>query len=123
MTIELVLSTHRDRFLRAILDQNWDALSTLYANEYMLVRSDGSVLDKDQVLTDLREQNVIFEHIEVIDEKVRLFESFAILTGEGRTTARQAGNLVASHFRFLAVYTQAAEGLRLLHFQSTAIGK
>ena len=41
----------------------------------MLVRSDGSVLTKDEVLADLRAQNLNFESIELIDEKLRIIDS------------------------------------------------
>jgi hypothetical protein len=82
MTIELVLSTHRDVFYRALLEEDWDALATLYADEYMLVRSDGSVLTKDEVLADLRTQKLSFESIEVSDEKLRIIDSVAVLTGQ-----------------------------------------
>jgi hypothetical protein len=38
MTSELVLQTHRDVFYRALLERDWEALSDLYAGDYMLVR-------------------------------------------------------------------------------------
>jgi hypothetical protein len=123
MTPELVLRTHRDVFYRALLEQNWDGLAHLYANEYMLVRSDGSVLTKDEVLNDLRAQNLIFESIELTDEKVRIIDSVAILTGQSRTRSQHAGTLVESWFRLVAVYAEAPGGLELIHFQSTALRK
>ena len=43
MTPEQVLATHRGGFDRALLERDWDYLASLYANEYMLVRSDGSI--------------------------------------------------------------------------------
>jgi len=121
MTPELVLRTHRDVFYRALLEQDWDGLAHLYANDYMLVRSDGSVLTKDEVLNDLRAQNLIFESIELTDEKVRIIDSVAILTGQSRTRSRQAGIPLESSFRLVAVYAEAPGGLELLHFQSTAL--
>jgi hypothetical protein len=50
MTAEEVLRVHRDIFYRSLIDQDFDALAVLYANDYMLVRSDGSVLNKESVL-------------------------------------------------------------------------
>jgi hypothetical protein len=121
MTCELVLRTHRDVFYRALLDRDWDALAILYADEYMLVRSDGSVLTKDEVLADLRAQNLSFESIENSDEKLRIIDSVAVLTGQSRTRSRHAGTLVESCFRFIALYEEAPGGLELLHFQSTPL--
>ena len=121
MTRELVLATHREVFYRALLESNWDALARLYADDYMLVRSDGSVLTKEEVLADLRAQNLSFESIELTDERVRVIESAAILTGKSRTRSRHAGGLVESCFRLIAVYTEAPHGLELLYFQSTPL--
>jgi hypothetical protein len=121
MTIELVLSTHRDVFYRALLEEDWDALATLYADEYMLVRSDGSVLTKDEVLADLRTQKLSFESIEVSDEKLRIIDSVAVLTGQSWTRSRHAGALTQSCFRFIALYRETPRGLKLLYFQSTSL--
>jgi ketosteroid isomerase-like protein len=123
MTAELVLKTHREVFYRALLEQNWGALAHLYADEYMLVRSDGSILTKDEVLQDLKAQNLIFEMIELTDEKVRIVGSVAILTGQSESRSRHAGTVVEAWFRFVAVYAEAPDGLDLLHFQSTALAK
>jgi Domain of unknown function (DUF4440) len=123
MTPELVLRTHRDGFYRALLEQNWEGLARLYAKEYMLVRSDGSVLNKDEVLDDLRAQNLVFKSIELTDEEVRIIGSVAILTGQSRTRSKHAGTLVESKFRLVAVYAEASTGLELLHFQSTPLGQ
>jgi hypothetical protein len=49
MTEESVLQTHRGIFYQALLTQDWDSLSALYADEYTLVRSNGTVLSKEIV--------------------------------------------------------------------------
>jgi hypothetical protein len=121
MTSELVLRTHRYVFYRALLERDWIALASLYANDYMLVLPDGSVLTKVEVLDDLQAQNLIFEGIELTDERVRILDSVAILTGRSRSRSRHVGTLVESCFQLVAVYAEAAGGLELLHFQSTAL--
>jgi hypothetical protein len=85
----------------------------------MLVRSDGSVLNKQQVLKDLRDQGLTFETIELEREEVRLFGSVAILTGESRTVSCRDGRSTRSHFRLIAVYAKEDSGIRLVHLQST----
>lgn len=121
MTAELVMSTHRERFYRALLERDWDALSDIYANDYMLVRPDGTVLSKTEVLEDLRAENLIFQSIELTEEKVRIVGPIAILTGQSRSRSRRAGLVVDARFRLIAVYTETLAGLKLLHFQSTAL--
>jgi ketosteroid isomerase-like protein len=119
MTTEQVLKTQREVFYRALLEQDWDVLADLYAEDYMLVRSDGSLLTKKEVLRDLQTGKLVFESIDLTDEKVRIVGSVAILTGLSRTTAERAGATLEFRFRLVAVYVEDGGALRLLHFQST----
>jgi ketosteroid isomerase-like protein len=121
MTAEEVLRVHRDTFYRSLIDQDYDALADLYANDYMLVRSDGSVLNKEAVLHDLKLGDLTFTSIELVSEVVRIYGETAIVSGESRTLARRDGEQLASRFRLVAVYTSQAEMVRLVHFQSTAL--
>jgi|SRR5579872_408326 len=121
MTAEEVLRVHRNIFYRSLIDQDYDALADLYANDYMLVRPDGSVLNKKAVLHDLKLGGLTFKSIELVGEEVRIYGETAIVTGESRTLARRDGKQLASHFRLVAVYTSKAERVRLVHFQSTAL--
>ena len=121
MTAEEVLRVHRDIFYRSLIDRDFDALAVLYANDYMLVRSDGSVLNKESVLRDLMGQGLTFTSIELVGEEVRIYGETAIVTGESRTLARRDSEQLASRFRLVAVYTSQAEMVRLVHFQSTEL--
>jgi len=118
---DTVLKTHRDIFCKALLHQDWASLAELYADDYMLVRSNGTVLTKDDVLTDLRTGDLDFKSIELMNEHVRLIGSVAILTGDSRTIAKRDGIASESHFRLVTVYVETEEKLRLLYFQSTDI--
>ncbi len=53
MTVEDVVRTHTEGFNRALTAHDLDALSAIYTDDYMLVRPDGSVLGKEDVLRDL----------------------------------------------------------------------
>jgi hypothetical protein len=52
-------------FNRALKEQDYAALEGLYAGDYMLVRPDGSVLNKQEVLQDLRSGGLRFHSIEL----------------------------------------------------------
>jgi hypothetical protein len=69
----------------------------------MLVRPDGSILNKQQVLNDLREQGLVFQSINLEREQIRLLGSVAILTGESRTVSARGGITTRAHFRLVAV--------------------
>jgi ketosteroid isomerase-like protein len=121
LNLDTVLKTHRDIFYKALLQQDWASLANLYADDYTLVRSNGTALTKEEVLTDLRKADLVFKSIELMNERVRLVGSVAILTGESRTIAEREGVAFEARFRLVAVYVEAERGLRLLHFQSTDI--
>ena len=121
MTAEQVLQLHSEGFNRALKQQDYGALERIYSDEYMLVRPDGSVLNKQQVLRDLREQRLTFHSIDLKDPRVRVLGSAGILTAESRTVTSRNDREYKAHFRFVAVYAQEGEAIRLVHFQSTTL--
>ena len=118
LTAEEVARTHTEVFNAALLSGDLDTLAMLYADDYMLVRPDGSVLSKDEVLYGLREGGLTFKSIEVTNVKVRVDGTAALLTAESLMTASKLGQQARAHIRLLAVYVADGNGLRLAHFQS-----
>jgi ketosteroid isomerase-like protein len=121
VTPEDVIRTHTQAFNEALKAQDLDALSRLYADDYMLVRPDGSVLSKEDVLRDLRDGGLIFRSIEMTDVIVRIHGATALLTAESRTVTARRGAQTDAHFRLVAVYVADGSGLRLVHFQSVTL--
>ena len=119
MTAEEILNIHRDTFNRALKEQDYVALEGLYADDYMLVRPDGSVLNKQEVLQDLRSGGLRFPSIELSQTAVRMYGSTALLTGECQAVSSRSGIDSCSHFRLTAVYVQEGRSIKLVHFQST----
>ena len=91
MTAEDVLRLHTDGFNRALREQDDAALEAICSERYMLVRPDGSVLSKEQVLRDLREQGLTFHRMDLQSPVVRVFGSAAILTWRARPCPRGTG--------------------------------
>jgi ketosteroid isomerase-like protein len=118
MTEAEVVRTHVDRFNGALKSRNWDELAAIYSDDYMLVRPDGSVLSKEEVLADLRIGGLAFKAIEITDVKVRIYGDAAILTAASHTVASRQGKEVDSHIRLVAVYVTDQGRPRLAHFQS-----
>jgi ketosteroid isomerase-like protein len=121
MTEAEVLRTHEDIFNGALKNRDWDRLAAVYSDDYMLVRPDGSVLSKEEVLTDLRIGGLEFKAIEMTDVKVRIHEHTAILTAESRTVTSRRGKEANSHIRLVAVWVTDESRLRLVHFQSVLL--
>jgi ketosteroid isomerase-like protein len=116
-----VLKTHVDVFYGALKNRDFDTLAEVYSDDYMLVRPDGSVLNKQEVLRDLRDQGLTFQSIELEQKKVRIYGIAAVLTGESKTVTARDGKEVRAHFRLVAVYAQKGDRLELVHFQSTSL--
>jgi hypothetical protein len=121
MTPASVLRTHQELFYQSLLHQDWSALASLYADDYNLVRSNGTSLSKEEVLNDLQVGDLVFRSISLMNERVRVVGSVAVLTGESQTIAERRGIMFESHFRLIAVYVEVEGNVRLLHFQSTDI--
>jgi ketosteroid isomerase-like protein len=121
MTAEEILSIHTDTFNRALKEQNYVALEGLYADDYMLVRPDGSVLNKKEVLLDLRSGGLRFRAIELGQSEVRMYGATAVLTAECQAVSSRSGMESRSHFRMTAVYVQQGQSIKLVHFQSTSL--
>src|SRR5260221_14493405 len=78
---EEVLGTH-ETFRAALKAGDLATLASLYSDDYMLVRPDGSVLSKDEVLRDFRTGGLTFESIDLTDARVRVYGDTAVLSGE-----------------------------------------
>jgi ketosteroid isomerase-like protein len=121
MTEAEVLRTHVDLFNGALKSRDWNQLAEIYSDDYMLVRPDGSVLSKQEVLADLRIGGLAFKAIEIADAKVRIHGDTAILTAESRTVTSRQGKEAKSHIRLVAVYVTDQSRPRLVHFQSVLL--
>jgi hypothetical protein len=119
MTPESILRTHQEVFYKALLHQDWSALASLYADDYNLVRSNGTSLSKEEVLNDLQVGGLVLRSIKLMDARVRLVGPVAVLTGESQTISERQGVISDSRFRLIAVYVEVEGSIRLLHFQST----
>jgi len=121
MTEAEVIRTHVNLFNSALMGRDWDELAAIYSDDYMLIRPDGSVLSKEEVLGDLRVGGLEFKEIEVADVKVRIHGDTAILTATSRTTTSRQGKEAQSHIRLVAVYVADQGTPRLVHFQSVLL--
>ena len=123
MTKDEVLKVHSGVFYAALTSQNYAALEELYSDDYILVRPDGSVLNKQEVLQDLRSNGLKIHSIDPGQVVSRIYGSTGLVTGESRTVTSRNGVESRAQFRFIAVYSQVGESIRLVHFQSTTLAR
>ena len=121
MTADEILSIHMDVFNRALKEEDYAALEGLYASDYILVRPNGSVLNKQEVLQDLRSGGLRFHSIELGQSEVRVYGSTAVLTAESHMVSSRNGVESRSHSRLIALYVQQGQSIKLVHFQSTSL--
>jgi ketosteroid isomerase-like protein len=121
MTQEEVSRTHREEFNGALKNNDLAKLSEIYADDYMLVRPDGSKLSKQQILDDLKEHSMIFRSISLTNEQVRVHGPVGILTGDSEAITVRDGKESATKVRLVAVYVRENDRLALVHFQSNLL--
>jgi ketosteroid isomerase-like protein len=121
ITAEEVSRTHREDFYGALRKNDFEKLSQIYSEDYMLVRPDGSVFSKKQILDDLKTHAMTFRSIELTDEKIRLYGPVGILTGDSKITSVRDGKESATAFRLIAVYCKHGDRIQLVHFQSSPL--
>jgi ketosteroid isomerase-like protein len=121
ITAEEVSRSHHKDFYGALRKNDLEALSRIYSDDYMLVRPDGSEFSKTQILDDLKIHAMGFESIELTNEKIRIFGSVGILTGDSVITTVRDGMSGRSAFRLVAVYSKQNGRIELVHFQSSPL--
>jgi ketosteroid isomerase-like protein len=91
ITKEEVSRIHREDFYRALKQNDLEKLTQIYSDDYMLVRPDGSAFSKTQILDDLRSHSMSFNSIALTNEKIRIYGSVAVLTGDSKITSVRDG--------------------------------
>ena len=120
MTADEVRRVHRE-FYEALRTNDLEGLSRLYSDDYVLVRPDGNAFSKPQILDDLKAHAVSFPSIELTNEKIRIYDSVGILTGDSKTTSIRDGREGKAEFRLVAVYCKQGDRIQLVHFQSSPL--
>jgi len=121
ITQEELLRIHHEEFYSALRSGDLAALADIYADEYMVVRPDGSAFSKQQILDDLKAHAVTFTSISSTNENARVYGSVGILTGDQEAVTRRDGKETTARVRFVAVYVKKNHGLVLAHFQSNLL--
>ena len=121
LTKEEVSRVHREKFNAALKNGDLRKLAEVYADDYMLVRPDGSVFSKAQILDDLKTHAMSFSLIDLTNETIRIYGSVGILTGDSKTVALRDGKESKARARLVAVYRKQNDRIELVHFQSNSL--
>ena len=121
ITAEEVSRAHREDFYGALRKNDLEKLSQIYSDDYMLVRPDGTAFSKAQILDDLKIHGMTFSSIELTNEKIRIYGSVGILTGDSKIATVRDGKESKTGFRLVAVYSKQSGRIKLVHFQSSPL--
>jgi ketosteroid isomerase-like protein len=110
-----------EEFLQALKAGDIAPLEQIYADDYLLVRPNGDILNKKQILADLRQHSMRFTSLEVNDVLIRAKGSVGILTADVRSVAIRDGVEIKTNARQVAVVSKENGRITISHFQSTNV--
>jgi len=96
-------------------------IERIYADDYLLVRPNGDILNKQEILADLHRHPMTFTSFEVNDVLVRTKGSVGILTAAVRSTAVRDDVEIEAYARQLAIVSKQNERITISHFQPTNV--
>jgi len=109
------------QFIDALKTGNLVVLEKIYAEDYMLVRPDGEILSKREILADLKIHRMIFTNYATMHLVIKIYGMVGILTTETISTALRDGKEGTAHARQIAIFVKKSKVITLTYFQSTNI--
>lgn len=109
-------------FVLALKECDLKSLREIYADDYTLVRPNGDLLGKKQILEDLEAHSMRFTSFEVIEPLIRTKGPVGILLAEVRNTWIRAGKEGMMHARQIGIFSKRSTKITISHFQSTNMG-
>ena len=113
-----------DRFFAALLGGDRDGLESVVGDDCVLIDVlSGSEVPRGAFLDLVGSRRVVFESIERVDARVRLYGSAAVVTGQTRMAGRFEAQPFRVHSRYAHVYVRGRQGWRLVNAQGTPIAE
>jgi ketosteroid isomerase-like protein len=109
-----------EEWANAFVKRDVAALGRILADDYYIIDPNGSVGDKASTLRDITSGEFVFESIKYDDLKVRVYGSFAIVTGGEVVTVKEGGKSNTSAFRFTDVFALRRGRWQAISSQLTA---
>ena len=119
---QLVIEQLEDQIRLALLAGDAPSLDKILADDFLGISANGTLSDKQQYLRRVGKHEHQFSRIDVVDRKVRIQPSSAIVV----TTAEVVGTLentpVNGTFRYTRVYSREINGAwKLRNFEATRV--
>ena len=122
MTTRDDVTAAEDRFFAALREADGSAFDALLTPDFVLVDvMTGSEIPGAVLREVVVGRQLVFESVERIDSRVRLYGSSAVVTGQTRMRGRYQEQSWSAHSRYTHVYVQGDGGWRLASAQGTPI--
>ena len=96
-----------------------NALKTIYADDYILVRQDGQTLSKSQILDDLKMSGMTFPRFEANYLRIKTLGPVGVLSTEVRSTFLRNGQEGEVHAQQVVVFFKTGQEVTISHLQLT----
>jgi ketosteroid isomerase-like protein len=111
-----------DRFFAALSRRDRGALELLVADDCILVDVlTGSEVPRSVFLELVGSERLVFESIEPLGARVRMYGVTAVVNGETRMVGRFETQRFTVHSRYTHVYAHMKDGFRLINAQGTPV--
>ena len=109
-------------FFTALVEAGLDALDRALADDFLLIDvMRGAETTKASLMSVIGSGQLRFEVIEPAEQRVRLYQSTAVVTGRTRMSGRFGGTPFAALSRYTHVYVEQRGRWRLVAAQGTPI--
>ena len=115
-----VREVDRERF-RAMVENHFEQLAALLADDLVYVHTSGEVESKRQFLDRLRSGSLRYRSIEPTDVLVRTYGDAAVVTGRSKMAVTTGGSDRQFEILYTAVYAESGGRWQLVSWQSTRV--
>ncbi len=96
-------------------------LDGVMADDWMLIGSDGDIVDKEKQLRDIKDGTLKFDAMDKSEMKVRVYGDAAVVTGRIRAKIRLKGRAVGNPLGFTEVFIRREGKWRSVSAQVTPV--
>jgi ketosteroid isomerase-like protein len=107
---------------QALLKSDTTQLEKLMGDDFLAISANGTLSDKEQYLRRLGSHSNQFSRIDLMDTKVRVQPTSAVVTSQARVMGQLDGHTIDGIYRYTKVYARTQGGQwRVLNFEATRV--
>jgi ketosteroid isomerase-like protein len=111
-----------EKYKRALLRRDVDALEKIWADDYTFVNASGDVLTKEQRLANIKSGATALDSIKEDDDvTLRVYQNSAVTTSRIAINGQYSGQPVSGKYRSTLVWVKGSSGWQLVSNQLTAL--